>query len=171
MKGKVLLTGLLVFALGQAARAANPQPVPVYTFLCSGNVQFRYGKCPQGGRPDGLLVGSDSKLYGIAQVNEEGDSDPLGGTVFSYTAQGKFTVLYNFQPGPGNNYPNGTSPDSLIEGPDGKLYGATSGGGSTNGGVLFRINRNGTDFTILHTFCTGVNCQDGSFRGCGRGRQ
>jgi uncharacterized repeat protein (TIGR03803 family) len=163
MKVKMLLVALVVFAAGQAARAGNLQPTPVYTFLCHGDVELRNGKCPQGGRPDGLLVGSDNKLYGIAQVNEEGDSNPLGGTVFSYTAEGKFTVLHDFRPGQGNNYPNGTSPGSLIEGPDGKLYGSTSGGGSTNGGVLFRINRDGTGFRILHTFCTGVNCQDGSY--------
>jgi uncharacterized repeat protein (TIGR03803 family) len=163
MKVKLLLVALVVFGAGQAARAGNSQPTPVYTFLCNGNVELRYGRCPQGGRTDGLFVGSDNNLYGIAQVNEEGNSNPLGGTVFSYTTQGKLTVLYDFLPGQGNNYPNGTSPGSLIEGPDGKLYGATAGGGSTNGGVLFRINRNGTGFTILHTFCTGVNCQDGSY--------
>src|SRR5580658_5844230 len=120
MKVNLVVAALVVIAAGQTAHAANSQPAPAFTFLCAGNVEFRDGKCPQGGRPDVLLVGSDDKLYGTAQVNEEGDSDPLGGTVFSCTAQGKFTVLYNFQPGPDNNYPNGSSPDSLVEGPDGK---------------------------------------------------
>jgi len=161
MKVKLLIAALVVIALGQSAHATGLQPVPVYTFLCSGNVQFRYGKCPQGGRPDVLLAGSDGKLYGTTQVSEEGDSDPLGGTIFSYTADGKGQVLYTFQPGAGNTYPNGDMPSGLIEGPDGKLYGSTLSGGSTGYGLLFRINRDGSDFTIVHTFCSSLNCADG----------
>jgi uncharacterized repeat protein (TIGR03803 family) len=40
----------------------------------------------------------------------------------------------------------------LTEGRDGFLYGATGDGGTTRGGALFKGNKDGTGFRILHTF-------------------
>jgi uncharacterized repeat protein (TIGR03803 family) len=40
----------------------------------------------------------------------------------------------------------------LVQGPDGTLYGAASGGGTGNTGTVYRINPDGTGFTILHRF-------------------
>ncbi len=48
---------------------------------------------------------------------------------------------------------------NLIRGSDGALYGTTSQGGSYNGGTVFKMNTNGTGFTVLHGF--GMN-NDGS---------
>lgn len=56
-----------------------------------------------------------------------------------------------------------------MEGPDGKLYGeAIYGGvdgcdGYCGYGVLFRINRDGSDFQVVHRFCSETNCADGTF--------
>lgn len=150
-----------------SAFAAGTQPVVVHTFACTGNVGLRIGKCPDGGRPDSIVQGSDGNFYGTAQVSMEGDSEPNGGSVFSVTPTGTIKALHTFGAGPNKNYPNGNLPGLLAEGPDGKLYGeALFGGiGGCNGycgnGVLFRVNRDGTGFQVVHEYCSATNCADG----------
>ena len=71
MKAMTFLTPLLSL-LAISISAAAQQPVAVYTFECTGNAFERSGSCPQGGRPDSLLQGSDGNFYGTAQVSNEG---------------------------------------------------------------------------------------------------
>src|SRR5690349_10052152 len=40
----------------------------------------------------------------------------------------------------------------LTQGPDGTLYGTSSGGGAGNAGTVFRLNPDGTHFGILYSF-------------------
>ncbi len=152
--------------LGKASQARNSQPTPVYTFDCTGNPAVRTGNCPNGGRAGFLLLGSEGNFYGTAQVSSEGSSQPDGGTVYSLTPAGKFTLLHKFLPGPNKNYPNGDNPGLLVEGPDGNLYGTTLFGGTKGFGVLYRVNKTGTVFKIIHQFCSAANCTDGE--GAGR---
>ncbi|MGA3091075.1 MAG: choice-of-anchor tandem repeat GloVer-containing protein [Terriglobales bacterium] len=50
----------------------------------------------------------------------------------------------------------------LIEAADGILYGTTlASAGSDVSGVLFRVAKNGTGYTVLHTFCLENGCPDG----------
>ena len=51
----------------------------------------------------------------------------------------------------------------LEEGPDGRLYGVTSMGGSANRGVAFAIQKSGSGFTVLRSF-TGANGRSPSGR-------
>jgi uncharacterized repeat protein (TIGR03803 family) len=74
-----------------------------------------------------LLQGSDGNFYGI-QTNSLGCSSQHG-AVFKLTPAGQFTVLHDF---------GCEEVTSLIEGSDGKLYGATQ-----NYGVLFSITKSG----------------------------
>jgi len=161
MKRNVGSTVLFGMFIGSVAQAANPLPVPVFTFTCDGNGAGR-GHCPNGGRPDWIIQGSDGNFYGAAWDSLEGSSQPQGGTIFSLTPTGTFTLLHSFPPGSKNSYPSGDNPMNLIEGPDANLYGLTAAGGSRNDGVVFRIGRDGSDFTILHEFCSYANCADGA---------
>lgn len=150
-----------------ATAAAGQQPVVVHSFACTGSAFSRSGPCPGGGRPDSLIQSSDGNFYGTSQVSNEGTSEPTGGNVFSLTPAGTFTVLHTFLPGLNKNYPNGNLPGQIAEGSDGKLYGYTlfGGVGGCNGycgsGVLYRVNKDGSGFQIIHKFCSQTNCTDG----------
>jgi uncharacterized repeat protein (TIGR03803 family) len=167
MKAKLSVV-VFIALLASSAYAGTPQFKAVRTFLCTGSPFERSGPCPKGGRPDALIQGSDGNFYGAAQVSGEGSSAPDGGAVFSLTPTGTLKVLHIFQPGPGNNYANGNLAGLLAEGPDGKIYGETLYGGNDgcNGycgyGVLYRVNRDGTGFQVLHKYCSEANCTDGA---------
>jgi uncharacterized repeat protein (TIGR03803 family) len=163
MKEKFVLA--VLFALfASSAYAGNSAPVPAYTFICNGS---GLGPCPNGGRTDSLILGSDGNFYGAAQITTWETSLVTGGNIFSLTPAGKFAVLHTFTPGANKNFPDGDLPGALIEGPDGNLYGETIYGGidgcdgDCGYGVLFRVGRTGTGFQLVHKFCSETNCADG----------
>ena len=167
MKPQFSLVVLFTLLAASAAYAAGSQPVDVYSFACNGSAFQRTGPCPEGGRPDSLIQGSDGNFYGAAQDSMEGSSSPTGGTVFSLTPTGTLTVLHTFTPGANKLYAGGNLAGRVIEGPDGKLYGVTLYGGinGCNGycgyGLIYRINTDGSGFKIIHKFCSQTNCTDG----------
>jgi uncharacterized repeat protein (TIGR03803 family) len=67
-----------------------------------------------------------------------------------------FTNLVNFD---GTDGGNPAAP--LVQGPDGNLYGTTSGGGTNGDGTFFKITPGGT-VTTLYNFCSEANCADGN---------
>ncbi len=168
MKAKLPLIACFTLLAACAAYATGSQPVAVYTFACNGSAFQFSGPCPDGGRPDTLIQGSDGNFYGAAQDSMEGSSTPTGGTVFSLTPGGTFTLLHTFTPGTNKNYPSGNLPGLLTQGPDGKLYGYTLFGGIggcdgyCGSGVLYRVNTDGSGFRVIHKFCSATNCADGS---------
>jgi len=167
MKRNLTLAVLsFVALLASSAFAAGAQPVAVYTFTCNGSPLSRIGACPEGAIPYSLLQGSDGNSYGNTQMSSQGKSD-TGGTVFSLTPAGKVTVLHTFLAGADKTFANGSNPGLLVEGSDGKLYGSTIYGGINGGegfigdGVLFRVNKKGSGFQVIHKFCSETNCADG----------
>jgi uncharacterized repeat protein (TIGR03803 family) len=63
-------------------------------------------------------------------------------------------VLHHFNTSGGDgNYPEG----GVVEGGDGRLYGTTSYGGGFDSGVLFRIGKDGSGYSILHQFNSANN--------------
>ncbi len=96
-----------------------------------------------------LLQGSDGALYGTTQNG----GDQGGGTVFKMNPNGSgYQQLHSF-------HGDGFSPlGTLIQGSDGALYGTTAAG-TTNYGGVFRVNRDGSGYGILHVF--GVVPGDG----------
>ncbi|HPA21558.1 MAG TPA: hypothetical protein PLU30_27715 [Verrucomicrobiae bacterium] len=104
-----------------------------------------------GGNPYGNVLVDGGKIYGMTQARAT-----LGmGTVFSMDLNGSnYTILHSF-----------TTPYSATDGagPWGdlirvgdSLYGMTYNGGAnqpaTGSGVVFRVDIDGSDFTLLHTF-------------------
>ncbi|PYJ61287.1 MAG: hypothetical protein DME24_06840 [Verrucomicrobia bacterium] len=88
----------------------------------------------------GLLQASDGNLYGTTAFG-----GPFGGlgTVFRITPTGVLTNLHTFR---GND---GIAPEgTLIEGPNGILYGTTSEGGPSTPGTVFQITTNGVFATL-----------------------
>jgi uncharacterized repeat protein (TIGR03803 family) len=89
----------------------------------------------------GLVEGTNGRLYGTTSA---GLSNSFG-TIFSLNKDGSaYSVLYSFA------RTNGQSPlAGLIVGTDGLLYGTTFDGGSSNNGTVFRIQQDGSNYTVL----------------------
>jgi len=131
------------------------------------SVLHEFGAAGDGRGPSGSLIqASDGNFYGTTGGSP---SDGGGGTVFKMTPAGVETVLYTFAVGAPNTGVNSTGdgPGNLVQGSDGNLYGATSGGGSSGYGTVFKITTSGS-ITTLHDFdnADGYNpsglVQDGS---------
>jgi|GEM_PF-4496294 len=97
------------------------------------------------------ILGSDDWLYGVL-----GYGGPIAGntgTVYRVNPADTttFTVIKSF-----GNY--GTSPTNCIvpayimEAADGYLYGNTTQGGANNKGTIFRMKKDGTDYSNLYQF-------------------
>jgi uncharacterized repeat protein (TIGR03803 family) len=159
MSGKMQV---VVFAtlLACCAYAAGQQLTAVHTFVCKNPQEL--GPCSQGGGATALIQASDGNFYGTAQRTAKGVNTAGGGLVYSLTPSGTFTSLHKFAPGKTKTYPNGSGPNRLIEGPDGKLYGDTGLGGSIGYGVLFRVDRNGMKYQVLQNYSINPAAANGS---------
>ena len=96
--------------------------------------------------PFGSLVeASNGKLYGTA-----GGGINFGGVLFSYeTSTSTYTKLVDFDAGAIDaSGPTG----ALIQASNGKLYGLTSGGGTSGNGVLYRFDPLTNVYTKLYNF-------------------
>jgi uncharacterized repeat protein (TIGR03803 family) len=123
--------------------------------------------CPDGAVPmSALIQGTDGNFYGTTYG---GGANNNAGTVFELTPAGVLTTVYNFCSR--TNCLDGELPTAgLVEGTDGNFYGTTQKGGLCledpcdafeDGGVIFRITPAGK-YTVLYSFCSQVNCADGS---------
>ncbi len=110
-----------------------------------------------GAYPESALIeGSDGYLYGVTRAGGANGT----GVVFRLSRDGSgFSVLHEF--GPVTSLANegliknvgGSSPvGSLVQAPDGYLYGTASVGGVSGRGTIFRIQMDGTGFEVVHEF-------------------
>jgi uncharacterized repeat protein (TIGR03803 family) len=117
-----------------------------------------YGAAPYAGLidVDGILYGT-TQQGGTSGVCYEGN---MGcGTVFSLNPRtGTETVLHAFQA----NTADGVEPVAGLVEVGGILFGTTEFGGSTNDGTVFSIDPKTGEETVVHTFCNGLNCEDGA---------
>jgi len=90
-------------------------------------------------------------LYGTTYA---GGASGLG-TVFKIDTQAHETVLYSFRGGADGEYPSA----GLVRDAAGNLYGTTNSGGSSGGGIVFKISSAGKE-TVLHSFKGG---KDGEY--------
>lgn len=98
-----------------------------------------------------LIQGNDGELYGVASVGGLN----ANGTIFRMDTDGNhFTVLHTFgwTLNAYNGNTDGAVPSAMIQGNDGNLYGATYRGGLNNLGVIFKLNTNGDNFSVLYHF-------------------
>jgi uncharacterized repeat protein (TIGR03803 family) len=101
------------------------------------------------GEPNGpVMQASDGSLYG---TTTGGGAFNLG-TVFKLTPQGTFSTLYSFAGAPND----GSQPfGGLVQGTDGKLYGAAQTGGASGNGALFQLGLDGT-YRFLYSFTSDI---------------
>jgi uncharacterized repeat protein (TIGR03803 family) len=113
--------------------------------------------------PNSRLVLSNGSFYGTTALGAvpvcEGGAGC--GTVFNLTPDGTLTTLYYFCSQTGCT-DGAVVWLGLARGSDGNFYGATWGGGTANGGTLFKITPAGA-LTTLYSFCQVANpdCPDG----------
>lgn len=108
-----------------------------------------------GANPRAGLVLSGGTLFGTTEFGGSGGA----GTVFGVRTDGTgFTNLHSFMVPSGPNYSNsdGAYPFAGLSSFGKTLYGNTYQGGSSGNGTVFAISTDGTGFTTLHTFTSGV---------------
>ena len=112
-----------------------------------------------GDSPRGPLIqGTNGALYGLTFYG--GDHD--GGTIFKLNCDGSgFSVLHAFQWEQDGENPHG----GLVQATNGALYGMTMYGGTNGCGTLFKIQADGSQFQVLHSFGTSTN--DGAYPASG----
>jgi len=103
------------------------------------------GWTADGQEPWGSLIISGSTLYGMTDLG----GDSVWGSIFKIQTDGTgFTLLHSFAGGAADgSFPDG---DLIISGST--LYGMTNGGGDYDHGTIFKIQTDGTGFTLLHEF-------------------
>jgi len=96
----------------------------------------------------GLVQAKNGDLYGTTDNSAYG-SGGLG-TIFRLSTTGTYTTLHQFVAADG-----GLPESTLVIGPDGLLYGTTLTYGTNNGGTVFRIAPDGSQFAVVTRFdCT-----------------
>lgn len=113
----------------------------------------------------GLIEGSDGWLYGTTRHGGTNRVDVFGalgvGTLYRIRKDGSdFTIVHHFGgDGDGSYDAIWTEP---LEASDGVLYGVTYAGGSVGSGYVYRINKDGSGFNVLHNFGDGSIALDGA---------
>lgn len=104
-----------------------------------------------GGHPTaGVILGPDGALYGTAH---HGGSN-LNGTIFKLETTGSsFAVLQHLDSETTGSFPQA----GLLLGSDDALYGTAITGGDFAAGTIFKLNADGTGFTVLKSLDTSVD--------------
>jgi uncharacterized repeat protein (TIGR03803 family) len=105
----------------------------------AGKVTTLYDFCSQTGCTDGsspidVIQATDGNLYGTTF----GGGTHAAGTLFKITLGGSLTTLYSFCSQ--TACADGASGQGLVQHTDGKLYGATEFGGTSNNGTVFSVD-------------------------------
>jgi uncharacterized repeat protein (TIGR03803 family) len=91
-----------------------------------------------------LIQGGDGRLYGAESFEATGNYD----SIFRLNQDGTgYRVIFS---GTGNAANVAVSPELILQGRDGRLYGC--GWDNASYGVVFGMNTDGTGFSILHSF-------------------
>ena len=125
------------------------QPIGVTNAAATYRTLYSFSGSSDGANPQASLMLSSGTLYGTAQL---GGSEGAG-SLFAVKNDGTgFTNLHSFTFGSAGAYQSaGLILSSNI------LYGTASQGGSgdANQGMVYKLNADGSGFTILHSFTLG----------------
>jgi uncharacterized repeat protein (TIGR03803 family) len=112
------------------------------------------GYLPDGSYPYAGLTLYSNVLYG---TTEDGGSIGGGGTVFKINTDGTGFIKLKAFGGDPNGGPvyNGTYPSAPLTLCSNVLYGTSADGGYGSGGTVFKINTDGSCYTVLHPFSGG----------------
>lgn len=94
----------------------------------------------------GLVRDSKGNLYG---TTFEGSALNLG-TVFKVDTMGNESLIHSFAGGEDGSFPNA----GLIMDTKGNLYGTTDGGGTSNAGTVFKVDKTGRE-AVIYSFARG----------------
>jgi uncharacterized repeat protein (TIGR03803 family) len=149
---------LFLSATSLAASKKSPPPGPItvlFSFPCNSS-----GVCADGYFPASLLESPDGNFYGTAFVGGTGTN--AQGTVFKFNpVTGQVSVIYSFAELGNGSLPYGVSPEKLVEGTDGFLYGTTLEAGGFGAGTVYKLSKSGM-IQDLHDFCSTLGCPDGA---------
>ena len=112
---------------------AGGQYATLYSFCIKTN-------CSDGSSPLGALVqGSDGNFYGTTEFGGANGGTFGSGTIFKLTPAGVLTTLYNFCAE--TNCTDGSRPSGgLMQDTNGKFYGTTNAGGTSDEGTTFSLD-------------------------------
>ncbi len=112
-----------------------------------------------------IVLGSDDSLYGTTTSGGASGS----GVIYELTpSTGAYTVLHSFAAQSTSSInTDGYSPNGLVAGPGGELYGTTLDGGPSGNGTIFDISTSGA-FTSLYRFSAVTKVNGNTSNGDGR---
>ncbi len=96
------------------------------------------------------IVGQNGYLYRAVATNVAGSANS-NGALLTVGAQ-NYAIIHNLTYGS-----DGGSPFAALILSGTTLYGTTGSGGSSGYGTVFKVNTDGTGFTVLHNFNLGTN--------------
>jgi len=146
--------GITTLCVAVLVSASTLAPVQAQTFtLLHPFTETVSGINSDGALPSGGLILSGNTLYGTTSSGGTWGN----GTVFSFETNGTGpTILHSFTGLSGSFIPltnsDGARPFAGLILSGNTLYGTAAGGGSSGCGTIFRVNIDGTRFTILHSF-------------------
>jgi uncharacterized repeat protein (TIGR03803 family) len=112
------------------------------------------GATDDGATPFGNLILSGSTLYGMTYYGGANDK----GTIFKMQEDGTgYSILHDFT----GSSTDGQCPHGSLVISGSTLYGMTTFGGVYGDGTIFKMETDGTNFILLHSFPTYVNDGEG----------
>jgi uncharacterized repeat protein (TIGR03803 family) len=160
----LLFTGGIFYGVAYQGGVSNAGSI--FSLDTNGNFTLLhlFDSATDGENPFGTLISSNGTLYGMCRNGgSNGGSNDIFGSVYSISANGSnFTVLHMFSGFPSLD---GHNPDGALVLSGGTLFGTTTGGGTNNGGTVFSIGANGSNYTKLHSF--NAQTDEGKFPGAG----